>query len=55
MPLLAGMIALVGYEIHSGAVTARQASDIDVEKAVEEGEKDNRAYIEMPLDKRDAR
>ena len=36
LPLLAGMIALVGYEIHSGAVTAREASDVNVESVVKE-------------------
>ena len=33
LPLLAGMICLAGYEIHSGAVTARDAGDEAIEAA----------------------
>ncbi|MCO8123243.1 UPF0104 family protein [Stieleria sp. TO1_6] len=34
LPLLAGMIALVGYEIHSGAITAREAKGGEVANAI---------------------
>ena len=33
LPLLAGMIALVGHEIYGGALAAREATDVVVEQA----------------------